>query len=240
MNWTPPLRPAEATEYRLIQAILEGVFPPGSVLPNERELAARLGVTRPTLREALQRLARDGWLEIHHGKPTRVRDYWHEGNLTILSALTRFPESLPPTFITDLLQVRVLLAPAYCRLAFERALPEVRALLQSLSTLPEDAMAFAEGDWQLHHRLTILSGNPIFTLILNGFADLYLKMARYYFASAEARGRSRAYYQGLLRCTNPPDPSAAEQLTREVMLESIHLWQSVAPQTLLGDAASAP
>ena len=77
MNWELPLRPAERVENRLIQAIVGGEFPINSTLPPERELARRLGVTRPTLREALQRLARDGWIEIHHGKSTRVRDYWH-------------------------------------------------------------------------------------------------------------------------------------------------------------------
>ena len=81
MNWNAPEKPAEFAENRLIQAIISGHFPINSNLPAERELAAQLGVTRPTLREALQRIARDGWIEIRHGKPTRVRNYWQEGNL---------------------------------------------------------------------------------------------------------------------------------------------------------------
>ncbi|XPE41305.1 GntR family transcriptional regulator [Shigella flexneri] len=35
-----------------------------------------IGVTRTTLREVLQRLARDGWLTIQHGKPTKVNNFW--------------------------------------------------------------------------------------------------------------------------------------------------------------------
>ncbi|WP_299027024.1 fatty acid metabolism transcriptional regulator FadR [uncultured Thermanaerothrix sp.] len=224
----PPPRPAEIAENRLIEAILNGTFPPGSTLPNERDLATRLGITRPTLREALQRLARDGWVEIHHGKPTRVRDYWREGNLNILSALINHPEVLPPTFIPDLLQVRVLLAPAYCRLAFERARDEVKNLLEALCEVPDEADAFAVADWQLHHTLTVLSGNPVFTLILNGFRELYLTMAQRYFARAAARARSRAYYEGLLEYARQNQPEAAEALTRAVMLESIRLWETLA------------
>lgn len=53
-------RPAEQAERQLIQEILNGVFPADSALPPERALAGMLGVTRPTLREVLQRLARDG------------------------------------------------------------------------------------------------------------------------------------------------------------------------------------
>ena len=51
-------------------------FPPGSILPAERELSELIGVTRTTLREVLQRLARDGWLTIQHGKPTKVNNFW--------------------------------------------------------------------------------------------------------------------------------------------------------------------
>ena len=70
MDWELPLRPAELAENRLIDAIVDGDFPINATLPPERELAQQLGVTRPTLREALQRLARDGWIEIHHGRRT--------------------------------------------------------------------------------------------------------------------------------------------------------------------------
>jgi len=83
MNWYSPKKPAEIAESRLIQAILTDKFSINSNLPAERELAELLGVTRPTLREALQRLERDGWLEIHQGKPTRIRNYWEEGNLLL-------------------------------------------------------------------------------------------------------------------------------------------------------------
>ena len=84
-EWSAPQKAAEITERRLLDAVLDGTFPVGSKLPPERELAEMLGVTRPTLREALQRLSREGWIEIHHGRSTRVRNYWQEGNLLILN-----------------------------------------------------------------------------------------------------------------------------------------------------------
>jgi GntR family transcriptional regulator, negative regulator for fad regulon and positive regulator of fabA len=51
----PPQRPALYAEQALVTDILNGTFPPGSNLPAERELSIQLGVTRPTLREALRR-----------------------------------------------------------------------------------------------------------------------------------------------------------------------------------------
>src|SRR5512136_2926372 len=98
-TWKPIQRPAEIAEQRLLDAILSGHFAVNTSLPGERELAAQIGVTRPTLREALQRLARDGWLDIQHGKPTRVRDYWLEGNLGVLSVLAQRSSQPAPDFV---------------------------------------------------------------------------------------------------------------------------------------------
>ncbi len=225
-TWDMPLRPAELVEKRLITAILDDQFPINSNLPPERDLAERLGVTRPTLREALQRLARDGWVDIRHGKSTRVRDYWHEGNLAVLGAIARHQDHLPPDFVPNLLQVRLLMAPAYARLAIKRSAKTIVQLLQDYGDLPDTPEAFARADWNLHQRLSIESGNAIFTLILNGFRDLYPAMAARYFASAKARARSRRFYVDLLKAAQANDPAKAERVTQQVMQDSIDLWKS--------------
>jgi len=225
VQWDVPLKPAELAENRLVDAILEGTFPVNSSLPPERELAEMLGVTRPTLREALQRLSRDGWLEIHHGKPTRVRDYWQEGNLTILGAIARYQKKVYPSFIVNLLQIRLVMAPAYTRQAFENALPAVTEFLQSLQNLPDDRDAYVANDLELHLRLTKLSGNPIYTLIFNGFGDLYRTMGQLYFANPEARAHSHTFYVRLLEAALAIDPAQAQEITFQVMQDSIHLWE---------------
>jgi GntR family transcriptional regulator, negative regulator for fad regulon and positive regulator of fabA len=222
-----PLRPAELVESRLINAIIDGDFPINSNLPPERDLAQRLGVTRPTLREALQRLARDGWIEIHHGKSTRVRDYWHEGNLAVLGTIARHQDHMPPDFVPNLLQVRELLAPAYARLAVKRSAKNLVKFLASYQDLIDAPDAFAAADWELHRYLTIESGNPIFTLILNGFKELYPQMGSAYFAPPKARARSRKFYADLFAAAQARDPDRAEMITREVMQDSIDLWKSI-------------
>jgi GntR family negative regulator for fad regulon and positive regulator of fabA len=219
-------RPTEYAENQLINAILRGDYPIDSVLPAERELATRVGVTRPTLREALQRLARDGWLEIRQGKSTRVRDYWQEGSLGVLGALARHASTLPEDFVPNLLAVRLALAPAYTRQAVQCQPQAVAATLQRYVNLADDPAVFAAFDWKLHHRLTILSGNPIFTLILNGFADLYPAMAERYFQAEAARESSRGFYAGLLAAASVGDALTAEAVTRSVMAASLSLWQA--------------
>jgi GntR family transcriptional regulator, negative regulator for fad regulon and positive regulator of fabA len=230
MNWNSMPKPAELAESRLIAAILEGHFAIGDNLPNERDLSTQLGVTRPTLREVLQRLARDGWLEINHGRPTRVRDYWQEGNLGVLGALARTPEHAPANFVPDLLRVRQLLAPAYTRLAVEREAAALADFLQPYLLLPDTAVALSQADWHLHHRLTVASGNPIFTLILNGFEGLYQVMGPLFFARPEARARSHFFYRQLLAATQTADADAAEQLAGQIMAESLAFWQAAVAQ----------
>lgn len=228
MRRSTPRRPAAHAEKALVTAILRGEFPPGTVLPAERDLAAKLGVTRPTLREVLGRLERDGWLTVRHGRPTRVNDVWRSGGLNVVSGIVRHAKVLPPGFVPSLLELRLLISPAYARAAVERSPSEVRDFLSGHAALPDTASAFAAFDWRLHHRLTIASGNPLYTLILNGFAGFYERMARLYFRSPESRLASRRFYAALLESALRGNAAAAEAVTRDVMARSIELWRASA------------
>lgn len=229
-DWSPPQRPSEYAEQILVTSILDGTFPPGTNLPAERELADQLGVTRPTLREVLKHLACDGWLIIHQGKPTLVNDFWQDGGLNVLSTLVRFDQKLPKDFVPNLLEVRLALAPAYTRAAVLHQPERVAAYLDNSIHLSEDPQAFASFDWHLHRTLTIASGNPIFTLILNGFASFYEQMAGRYFTSRKSRDFSRKFYRDLYQAAYQHDAEAAEEITRKVMKSSIELWDQISNQ----------
>jgi GntR family negative regulator for fad regulon and positive regulator of fabA len=152
---------------------LDGTIPINSNLPAERDLAALLGVTRPTLREVMQRLERDGWLEIRHGKPTRVRDFWREGGLGVSIALAQYQAPLPDDFVVNLLTVRTLLAPTYTSLAINNSPQAIAAFLDTSSQLDDQPKSYADFDWQLHWLLTIHSGNTFFTHFVNSVRRLY-------------------------------------------------------------------
>lgn len=65
--------PLHLQAQRLLHAQIEdGMYPPGAQLPSEAELAAQLGISRPTLREALQQLQRTGVVVRRHGIGTFV------------------------------------------------------------------------------------------------------------------------------------------------------------------------
>jgi len=121
--------------------------------------------------------------------------------------------------------VRLALAPAYTRAAVEHAPEKVLAQLEGYRELDNSPEAFAAFDWALHHNLTVASGNPIYTLIWNGFVGFYEQLARSYFRRPEARASSRAFYAALLDAVQEGDVRTAERITRTVMAESVTLWQ---------------
>ena len=117
-----PSRPAVArisdtVAGELEKRILEGSLKAGDRLPSERDFAVELGVSRPTLREAIQKLTSKGLLASRHGGGTFVTnqleahfsDPWQE----MLSG--------HPTLHTDLLEFRQMLESQTAYLAAERA-----------------------------------------------------------------------------------------------------------------------
>lgn len=226
MQWDIPEKPAEVAEQRIINAIVEGVFPINSSLPSERDLSTLIGVTRPTLREALQRLSRDGWIEIHQGKTTRVRNYWTEGNLNVLSSISKYSNDLPADFVINLLQIRFLLCPTYTFMAAKNNPEAIISFLEQAPQLHDEPKIFSEFDFLLHQKLTQLSGNPIFTLILNGFKELFTQKAVIYFHNEKAKSLSISFYHDLKIALLNNQLQVALEITEKIMEESILLWKN--------------
>jgi GntR family negative regulator for fad regulon and positive regulator of fabA len=219
------VRPSEHTERSLITAILNGEYSAGATLPAERELALELGVTRPTLRETQQRLAREGWLTIRHGKATVVNDIWRQGGLGLLRTMAQYGEYLPEGFVVQLLEFRALMLPACARKA---AANQPESLLEYLAAAPgvgAGSGAFAGYDWELQLKLTRDSGNLIYPLIFNDFAPMYAALARRYFDGVEGREASSAFYAELAAAVARPEE--VERVVRAAMERSAVVWSAL-------------
>ena len=226
---------AEQIEKIIVTAILEGDLPPGSTLPNERDLAAKLGVTRPTLRETLKQLAKEGWLIIQHGRPTMVADYWQEGGLGVLRTLAKHGDLLSPEMIGHLLDFRANLQPIIASAAARR---DPQALLEHLnqaSGLADQAQDYADFDWRLQVLMADLSGNPIYRLIINDFAGAFSVLAGFYFQKPEQRRRSSSYYQALAKALK--NRRSIAKVVRKAMEESAQVWHELAETTGGGSSA---
>lgn len=135
---------SDRVERALRDRILHGEVAPGARL-NEVEIAGELGVSRGPIREALQRLASDGLVELQA----------HRG---------AFVRRLGPAEVRDLFEVRMALETTAARLAAQRATDAQLADLDALVHAGAEPIGHADVRFQgardLHARLAEATGNP--------------------------------------------------------------------------------
>jgi GntR family transcriptional regulator, transcriptional repressor for pyruvate dehydrogenase complex len=106
---------------QLLGEVVDGELAAGDSLPSERRLAEVLAVSRPAVREALQRLSQAHLVEVRHGGSTTVRDFKKFGGLDLLPRLLVRDGELDPTVGLSILQARQAIAPAVAAQAAETA-----------------------------------------------------------------------------------------------------------------------
>ncbi len=226
MNDNKLMKPGEFAENMLLTSILDNTFPAGTALPNERQFAEEIGVTRPTLRETLQRLAREGWVTIRHGKPTIVNDFWKQGGVGMLGAMARFAEFLPEGFVKNLLQVRILMLPSCAQAAAENKPQELLRHLEKKEDLNDNPGDFATYDWDLQLLFVKHSDNLIIPLIFNDFTEIYIKLASVYFSFEKARTSSFEYYKDLKEALLNKG-KGVNTIVEGIMKKSADIWQEL-------------
>lgn len=219
--------PAGVAEEYLIDSIWNERFPPGTMLPAERELSEMIGVTRTTLREVLQRLARDGWLTIRHGKPTLVNDIWQTSGLNILETLARLEGDKVPLLIDQLLSARTNISAIFIRGAIKRNPERVLSIVKQLPSVDADSQTFVEFDYAFYHQLAMASENMIYVLVLNGFRNLYQKLGVFYFEQSEAKLLAREFYLNLASYCQERQDAQVMELVRRYGKESAVIWERV-------------
>ena len=220
------LKPGEFVEKQLLEAILGSRYKPGESLPAERLLAAELGVTRPTLRETLQRLSKEGWITIQHGKPTKVNDYLKKGGLGILSSLARYGKNLSFDMVAHLLEVRTTMLPDIAQKAVSNYPEKILTYLKKSKDLKDRPNAYAEYDWGLQMLMVKATDNPVFNMILNDFEPLYAILGEIYFQRKDARSASLTYYRDLIKALEQHNMNI-KLLVEKTMIDTQKIWQDM-------------
>lgn len=164
---------------QLLDAVLSGRYAPGERLPTQRDLAADLGVTLSSLREALKRLEQMGLVDVRHGDATRVRDWRDHGGLDVVAHLLLRGGAVDPTVLRDVFEVRTFVLREMAGLAAARRDDDATARLRDLAGRlgeadQEDALAAAHMDFAFFTEVARAAGNVVFILVLNTIRDLYL------------------------------------------------------------------
>ncbi|MFD3400915.1 FadR/GntR family transcriptional regulator [Kribbella sp. NPDC058693] len=166
--------PFEETVERLLQAIKLGVVVPGDRLPPERELAARLNVSRVTLREAIHALTEAGYVESRRGRygGTFVNEQLPKPRRTTAKRLARdLADGLD-----DALTLRSVLETGAAEAAATRELSDVER--EHLERCLADTSAARLADYRrldsrLHLAIAEVTGSPSLT---SAMADVRMRL----------------------------------------------------------------
>ncbi|WP_128565607.1 FadR/GntR family transcriptional regulator [Methylobacterium crusticola] len=147
---------------RIQEMIASGTLAPGDNLPPQRELAASLGVSRPSLREALSVLETLGFIEIQPGRRAVVcQPHAEHGAPPRWRFQGRFSQ-------VDVFQFRLLIETFTARLAATRVSPtevaELRANVEEMKRAirASDLELSARIDAEFHAKIIGFSGNKLF------------------------------------------------------------------------------
>lgn len=160
---------------QLLRRIIANEFPPGTVLPSERELSETYAVSRPVAREAIKLLAARGIVAVHPRQGATVGyDLTGAAGEALLLALHQVN-----AVQEDLLNMRLLLEPHVCALAAEHATAaQLRRLTHTRQIIATIIAAVEAGDraqadelWPqtdqgLHVQLAEMSQNPVFKVFI--------------------------------------------------------------------------
>ena len=171
------MRRSDETFRQIVALIFEGNFPPGSPLPPERELADTLNVSRPTLREALNRLEAKGYVErrsksgnyVCMAIPASIREPIHEVIEQNLMSLT------------DINDVRKILEMwAVERAAESKSQEHLDSLRNCLDVMRAEVACQSEeqfgryrtADQEFHRTLAQMTGNLLYVHLAHFLTDL--------------------------------------------------------------------
>lgn len=205
---------------QIVDEVVRGDLPAGANLPSERHLAEVLGVSRPTVREALQRLSHAGLVEVRQGGATTVRDFRRHAGLDLLPRLLLPGGRLDLKAARSILEARLLIGPQVAALAAERAGGDLEAALnEALTALRGESDPVHRQRHALHYWEHIVDGadSIAFRLMFNGLRAAYEPLLDVLAPLMQSEvGRVDAYRE-LAAAITSGDPRAARGAARKLL-----------------------
>jgi GntR family transcriptional regulator, transcriptional repressor for pyruvate dehydrogenase complex len=205
---------SDAIMDQILEGIRTGAFGPGTVLPPERSLAERFGVSRGSVREAIRSLEYAGILDVRTGSGTYVT----ETGLSKAGALRAHAALLGEHSPLDLVIARRAIEPVCAGLAATNRSPADLDLLRRLLEEQEDLLRrgeeTAEVDLNFHVTVASACRNPVLLLLYDRIAeimrqDIWLDLRRRSRGSAGTPERYLKQHRATLAAIERGDAAAA-------------------------------
>ncbi|MFH8451506.1 FadR/GntR family transcriptional regulator [Streptomyces fungicidicus] len=204
--------------------IVSGALRPGARLPRESELAAELGLSRNSLREAVRALSLIRILDVRQGDGTYVTSLDPQLLLEALSFVVDFHRD---DTVLEFLAVRRILEPAATALAATRLDEEqLDALSQQLDRLGEEPSVedLVAADLEFHRSIVRGSGNSVLCSLLDGLSGPTTR-ARIWrgLTQEDAVGSTLREHRAILAALRNRDAEAARSWAT-VHIASVEQW----------------
>ncbi|MCM2418455.1 FadR family transcriptional regulator [Streptomyces sp. SID13666] len=213
----------EAIE-KIKEMIVSGALRPGDRLPKESELAAELGLSRNSLREAVRALSLIRILDVRQGDGTYVTSLDPQLLLEAMSFVVDFHRD---DTVLEFLAVRRILEPAATAMAALRIPgPELDVLQGKLDALgPEPSVEeLVASDLEFHRGIVQASGNSVLCSLLDGLSGPTTR-ARVWrgLTQQDAVSRTLHEHQAILSALRDRDAEAARSWAT-VHIASVEQW----------------
>lgn len=205
---------------QLLDEMLGGELAAGTALPSERRLAEVLGVSRPAVREALQRLVHAGFVDVRQGDSTTVRDFRRLGGLDLLPRLLLARGGLDLGVARSILEARAHVGPKIAELAAARGGADAA---EHLSRAVDALRADADGVRRQHvalafwEHLVEAADSITFRLMFNSMRAAYLPLIEALAPLMAAEVDRVEAYSALAEAVAAGDPDLARERASELL-----------------------
>lgn len=211
-----PIRTAEAIQ----ELIRERGLKAGDALPAQRQLADHLGVSRPSLREALSILETLGLISVEAGRGVYVTD---PASRPAAPAPWRYNQlfSLRDVYQTRL-AIEGLAAALTAAAVHGGVIAEFEAISSAMDAAADrrDGLALADADTRFHDLIFQLCGNAMFQKLYQDIRTVFVESQRIPMTERERMSETAAEHRRVLQAFVARQPEAARQAMESHILNS--------------------
>ncbi|TFG44480.1 MAG: FadR family transcriptional regulator [Syntrophobacterales bacterium] len=212
----------------LYEMIATGQFQRGQKLPSQDDLAKQFGVSRNTLREAINKLSAMGLLSSHQGIGTVVESPHPAGYLSALSGQFL----LDPLSVREFIEARICIERNAVRLAVAHAKPEDltrlrnNLMLQDRALKNQDTAEFTRQDADFHLELARICGNRVLLKFLQTIHDMLQRFIGEVSGLPGAVDDALRFHTRIADAIAAKDPDQAEQLVVRHLFDVVRRIES--------------
>ncbi len=213
--------------------IFSGYFKIGEKLPAERDLARKMGVSRPVVHEGLVNLVSKGLVTMTPRRGSVINDYRKEGSLFVLTSLFEYSDGqVSEKLLNSMLDMRMLFETENAALAAKNRSKSNMADFQEIlekekQVNPDNLNEIAELDFEFHHLISIASDNLVYPLLLNSLKQFYMGLTDKFFSDPSVIPWVLDHHGKIVRAIGDQAPEKAREYMEKLLLHGENHLRSV-------------